>query len=34
MSLLFLRNLFYLIADGFHLSRFFREVQELMDGLR
>ena len=27
-------NIHHAVADGFHLSRFFREVQELMDGLR
>jgi len=27
-------NLHHAVADGFHISRFFIEVQELMDSLR
>ena len=27
-------NIHHAVADGFHLSRFFNEVQELMDSLR
>jgi len=27
-------NLHYAVADGFHISRFFIEAQELMDSLR